>query len=129
VEPAASPVEPEADAARPRAANVRQAELAVDKIRPDRMWEPALPSPTPMHEPNVERLPEGAVSRPASQREPEPSAKHGPPPRRLAEPLASIEKHPWPELPPPLDRVDSDVEAALRAWEHQRRIDHEQTQL
>jgi hypothetical protein len=38
-------------------------------------------------------------------------------------------RHPWPELPPPLDQPDSEVEAALRAWEHQRRLDHEQTRL
>jgi hypothetical protein len=49
--------------------------------------------------------------------------------RRRAEPLSEIGKHPWPELPPPLDQPDSEVEAALRAWEHQRRLDHEQTRL
>ena len=40
-----------------------------------------------------------------------------------------VDRHPWPELPPSLDQVDSDVEAALRAWDHQRRLDHEQTRL
>jgi hypothetical protein len=123
-----SPVQPiRADLARPPAANVGQAELAVDEIGPDRMWERAVPSPAPKRESNVERLREPAVLRPASQGEP--SAEPAPPPRRRAEPLAAIEKHPWPELPPPLDEVDGDVEAALRAWEHQRRIDHEQTRL
>jgi hypothetical protein len=128
VEPAESPVQPiRADVARPPAAKVHQAELAFDEIGPDRMWEPAVPSPAPTRESNVERLHEPAVPRPASQREP--SAEPGPPPRRRAEPLAAIEPHPWPELPSPLDLVDSDVEAALRAWEHQRRIDDEQTRL
>jgi hypothetical protein len=127
-ERAESPVQPiRADLARPPAANVSQAELAVDEIGPDRMWERAVPSPAPKRESNVERLREPAVLRPASQREP--SAEPAPPPRRRAEPLAAIEKHPWPELPPPLDEGDGDVEAALRAWEHQRRIDHEQTRL
>jgi len=125
VEPAERPVRPiRADAARP-AASVRQAELAVDEIGLDRLWEPAVPSPAPRHESNVERLREPAV--PTSQREP--AAEPGPAPRRRAEPLAAIEKHPWPELPPPLDEVDGDVDAALRAWEHQQRIDHEQTRL
>ena len=130
VELAASPGEPiRADGTRPRAASVRQAERAIDEIRPDRMWEPDVPSPTPNRESNVERLPEPAVPRPALQPEPERSGEPGPAPRRHAEPVAAIEKHPWPELPPPLDLVDTDVEAALRAWEHQRRIDHEQTRL
>jgi hypothetical protein len=40
-----------------------------------------------------------------------------------------VGKHPWPELPPPLEEPDGEVEAALRAWEHQRRLDHEQTRL
>jgi hypothetical protein len=128
VEPAENPVQPiRADVPQPSVANVSQAELAVDEVGPDRLWEPALPSPAPKRESNVERLREPAVLRPAPQRElsPEP----GPAPRRRDEPLAAIEKHPWPELPPPLDPADSDVEAALRAWEHQRRIDHEQTRL
>jgi hypothetical protein len=128
-EPAESPVQPiRADAARPSAANVRQAELAVDEIGPDRGWEPAVPSPAPKRESNVERLREPAVRRPASQRESS-SPEPGPPPRSRAEPLSAVDSHPWPELPPPLDQVDGDVEAALRAWEHQRRIDHEQTRL
>lgn len=128
VEPAESPVQPiRADVSQPSVANVRQAELAVDEIGPDRLWEPAVPSPAPKRESNVERLREPAVHRPARQREP--SAEPGPAPRRRAERLAAIERHPWPELPPPLDQSEGDVEAALRAWEHQRRIDHEQTRL
>jgi len=32
-------------------------------------------------------------------------------------------------LPPPPAEADTEVEAALRAWEHQRRLDREQTRL
>jgi hypothetical protein len=106
---------------------VRQAELAVEKIRPDRVWEPAEPSPEPKRESSVESLREPTVPRPASQ--PEPSAGLGPSPSRPVEPLSAVDPHPWPELPPSLDQVEGDVEATLRAWEHQQRIDHEQTRL
>jgi hypothetical protein len=57
------------------------------------------------------------------------AAEPGPPLRGRAEPLAAVDRHPWPELPPPIDHADGDVEATLRAWEHQQRIDHEQTRL
>jgi hypothetical protein len=69
---------------------------------------------------------EPAVSRPVPRREPteEPRPTQSP-----AEPLTDVDVHPWPELPPPLDHDDSDVEAALRAWEHQQRLDREQTRL
>jgi hypothetical protein len=128
VERPEGPVQPiRADVPRPSPANLRQAELALDEIGPDRVWEPPVPSPAPKRESNVERLREPAVPRPASQRES--SAEPGPSPRSRAEPLSAVDTHPWPELPPPLDQVDGDVEAAMRAWEHQRRIDHEQTRL
>ena len=117
-----------ADAARPSAASARQAEIAVDEIGPHRPWKTAEPAPAPRRESNIERLHEPTFL-PASQQEPEPAAEPGPPPRRRAEPLAAIEKHPWPELPQPLDEPDGEVEAALRAWEHQQRIDNEQTRL
>ena len=114
-----------ADAGRPAAATSSQAELVVEEVGPDRLSEAAVPSPARKRESNVEWLREPAV--PTSQREP--AREPGPALRRRAEPLAAIEKHPWPELPPPLDEVDGDVEAALRAWAHQQRIDHEQTRL
>jgi hypothetical protein len=128
VERPESPVQPiRADVTRSPPPNGRQAGLAVDEIAPDHRWEPRVPPPVPKSESNVERLREPAVPRPATQREA--SAELGPPPRPRAEPLFAIEKHPWPELPPPLDQVDGDVEAALRAWAHQQRIDQEQTRL
>ena len=112
---------------RQSAENTRRAELAVDEISIDRVWERAVPPPAPRRESNVEPLREPAVPRPASQRES--SAEPGPSPRSRAEPLSAGDIHPWPELPPPLDQADSDVEAALRAWDHQQRLDHEQTRL
>ena len=128
VERGESPVQPiRADVARPPTPNVGQAELAVDEIGPHRMWEPQVPSPAPKRESNVERLREPAVPRSASQRESSPEL--GRPPRRRAEPPSAVDIHPWPELPPPVDQLDGDVEAALRAWEHHQRIDHEQTRL
>ena len=112
---------------RQSAENALRAELAVDEISIERVWERAVPPPAPRRESNVEPLREPAVPRPASQRES--SAEPGPSPRSRAEPLSAGDIHPWPELPPPLDQADSDVEAALRAWDHQQRLDHEQTRL
>jgi hypothetical protein len=104
---------------------VRQAELAVDRISTERAGERAVPALAPRREPDAERLREPAAPRPTSQRD----SSAGPGQPRRAEPLSAVDPHPWPELPPPLDHDDGDVEAALRAWEHQRRIDHEQTRL
>jgi hypothetical protein len=125
-EPGASPDRPiRAAVTRRSAANGRQAELAVDEIGTDQVWERAVPPPAPKRESNVDRLPEPA--RPTSRQESSPE----PGPRRpsRAEQLSAVDPHPWPELPPPLDQPDGDVEAALRAWEHQRRLDREQTRL
>ena len=127
VERAARPDRPtRADVAPPSEANVRQAELAVDRVGAERMWEGAAPS-APSRESNLERLREPAVPRPSPRQDP--VAEPGPPLRGRAEPLSAVDRHPWPELPPPVDHADGDVEATLRAWEHQRRIDHEQTRL
>jgi hypothetical protein len=126
VEQAAGRARPiRASVARPPAANVRQAELAVDEVGADGVWDRALRPPEPRRESNVERLRE--PTRPASRQDS--SLEPGPRRRSRAEPLHAVEPHPWPELPPPLDQGDSDVEAALRAWEHQRRVDREQTRL
>jgi hypothetical protein len=111
--------------ARQSAENARRAELAVDEIGTDRVWERAVPPPAPRRESNVERLREPA---PPTSRQ-ESSLEPGPPRRGRAEPLSALDRHPWPELPPSLDQVDTDVEAALRAWDHQRRLDDEQTRL
>ena len=121
-EQAASPDRPvRADVARPSVENLPRAERAVDETRTDRVWERAV---TPIRESPAERLRE--ASSPTSRQDP--SLEPGPPPRNRTEPLSAVE-HPWPELPPALDQADGDLEAALRAWEHQRRIDHEQMRL
>jgi len=57
------------------------------------------------------------------------SVEPGLSPRSRAEPLSAADTHPWPELPPSLDQVEDDGEAALRAWVHQQRLDQEQTRL
>jgi hypothetical protein len=114
-----------AGVARQSAEDTRRVKLSVDEISIDRVVERTVPSPAPSRESNVNRLREPL--RPASQ--PELSAEPGPSPHRRAEPVSAVDAHPWPELPPPLDEVDGDVEAALRAWEHQQRLDLEQTRL
>jgi hypothetical protein len=126
VEPSQSP-DQQIRAGDPRqsAENALRAELAVDEIGTNRVWERAVPLPAPRRESNVERLREPA--RPTSRQKS--SLEPGPLRRRRAEPLSAGDVHPWPQLPPPLDHVDSDVEATLRAWDHQRRLDHEQTRL
>jgi len=96
------------------------------EVRTKGVRERAVPMPAPKRESDGTRAVEPAVRRPVPQREAsvEPSAIPSRP-----EPLTEVAVHPWPELPPPLDHDDSDVEAALRAWEHQQRLDREQTRL
>src|SRR5262245_14575188 len=117
-EPTASPAPP-LETARPSTRSVARAELVIDEV--DLFLEQADPVPSPAPIRGAERLPRRLVAPRISPREPFVS-------RRPAEPLSEAGvHHPWPELPPPLDQPDSDVEGALRAWEHQRRLDHEQT--
>lgn len=124
-EAGASPDRPiRAAVTRRSAANVRQA-LALDEIGTEHVSERPVPPPAPRREVRADRLQEPAI--PTSRQES--SVEPSPPPRSRAEPLTAVDPHPWPELPPPLDMPDGDVEAALRAWEHQRRLDHEQTRL
>lgn len=126
VEREANPDRPiKAGVARPSTETARRAELAVDEVSTDRLLKRAVPTPAPSRESSVERLRE--PPRPASQ--PEFSPEPGPSSRSRAEPVSAVDAHPWPELPPPLDEVDGDVEAALRAWEHQQRLDLEQSRL
>jgi hypothetical protein len=115
----------EAGVARQSTENALRAELAVDEISIDRVLKRAVPTPAPSRESSVERLREP----PRTAAQPEFSAEPGPSSRSRAEPISPVDAHPWPELPPPLDEVDGDVEAALRAWEHQKRLDLEQTRL
>lgn len=125
--PASPGPPPETDITRPTAKSVRRAERAVDESKTHLFFQQADPWPSPAPIRGAERLPQRLVSpRPSP---PEPSVAPDSPTRRRAEPLSEAGVHPWPELPPPLDRPDSDVEAALRAWEHQRRLDLEQTRL
>jgi hypothetical protein len=49
--------------------------------------------------------------------------------RSRNDPPPSLDGEPWPELPPPLDEADGEVDAAVRAWARQRRLDREQTRL
>jgi hypothetical protein len=122
-ERAATPAPIRADVARPPTTTTRQAELAVAKTGTDRVRERAVPARAPRREANLERTREATV------RSPKPSIEPTPTRRSRAEPFPAVEL-PWPELPPPLDTADDDeVEAALRAWEHRRRIDREQTRL
>ena len=123
-EQAASPgPQPETDVTRPSAKSVPRA----DEVKTDLFWEQADPWPSPAPIRGTEHLPQRLVSpRPSP---PEASVAPVSLGRRRAEPLSEAGVHPWPELPPPLDQPDSDVEAALRAWEHQRRLDLEQTRL
>jgi hypothetical protein len=118
-------VEHEAAPQGPR--NGHPAKRIVEEIRTERVWERSAPSPAPKSEPAAQRLPERAAARPTPRTESpvEPRPTRTPP----AEPLPSTDVHPWPELPAPIDHDDSDVEAALRAWEHQQRLDREQTRL
>lgn len=128
VEQAASPAPPpETGVTRPSARSAPHADVPVDEVKTDLFWEQAAPWPSPAPIRSTERLPQRLVSpRPSP---PDASVAPVSPSRRRAEPLSEAGVHPWPELPPPLDRPDSDVEAALRAWEHQRRLDLEQTRL
>jgi len=121
------PAQVEQAAARTPTENGRQPEHVVEEIGTERVRERLVPAPAPRSEPAAHRLPEPAASRPTPRREPpvepRPAGTHPP------EPLTSVDVHPWPDLPAPLDHPDTEVEAALRAWEHQRRLDREQTRL
>jgi hypothetical protein len=125
LEPPATP--DRADVALPTAAIVRHTEPTVEQVRTDRVWERAVRAPAPSRESDGEGLPEPASPGPLSRLEP--SEELAPTTRTRAEPSFAVDVHPWPELPPPFDEPESEVEAAMRAWRHQDRIDHEQTRL
>jgi hypothetical protein len=72
---------------------------------------------------------EPASRRPPGRVAPSLDAAHAPAFRSRDEQLSTVGSNQWPELPPPLEQAEDDVDAALRAWERQRRLDREQTQL
>jgi hypothetical protein len=77
------------------------------------------PDAGPVREPETRRQ----SARPDSPHEAAPAF------RDRDEPPFAVDIDRWPELPRPPDQADDDVDAALRAWERQRRLDREQTQL
>jgi hypothetical protein len=79
--------------------------------------------PAPRREPDAEHVRERVVQRAFARLES--SVQAG----RRDEPLSAVDQNRWPDLPPPLDQADGEVEVALRAWERQRRLDDEQTRL
>jgi hypothetical protein len=116
-----------ARATEPPAAEFAPVEHRFDRTRILRARERPLATPAPRHAANVEHPRE-----PVPQRAPapvEPSFEAAQRSRGRDDPLPSPDADPWPELPRPLDQADDDVDAALRAWERQRRLDREQTQL
>jgi hypothetical protein len=113
-----------ARATRPLAAQPPDPEFLLDVVRTERVRQRAVVAPSaPGREPDAEHVRERAVQRALARLEP--SAQAG----RRDEPLSAVEQNRWPDLPPPLDQADGEVEVALRAWERQRRLDDEQTRL
>jgi hypothetical protein len=124
------PVRDDAVTARAAASDaVRTApvERAFDDAPVLRAREHVVAAPAPKRATDVLRAPE-----PAPQRTLAPvqsSFEAAPSPRSRHDPLPTRDGNVWPELPPPLDEADSDVDATVRAWERQRRLDREQTRL
>jgi hypothetical protein len=116
-----------ASATEPPAAELAPVEHPFDGTRILRARERPLATPPPRHAANVEHLRE-----PVPRRAPapvEPSFEAAPRSRGRDDPLPSPDADPWPELPAPLDEADGEVDAALRAWARQERLDREQTRL
>jgi hypothetical protein len=116
-------------AARPATAEPAHAERPVEDIRDEQVAQRVLAPPPPRPTPNVERPRESAHRRPHGRSESSVRAPQAPGFRDHDDPLTAPDADPWPELPAPLDHADDDVGAALRAWQRQRRLDREQTQL
>jgi hypothetical protein len=132
VEPAARPARPvTAGAVRAPAAEPFRAEARLGAVDTGHVRKRAAAPAAPSHEPGAERLGEAAIPRPTARPEPSLRLESAPPAfsRRPDEPLSTEDVNRWPELPPPLDQPDGDVEVALRAWDRQRRLDREQTRL
>ena len=111
-------------ATRPPAAQPPDSEFLHDVLRTERVRQHAVVAPpAPRREPDAEHERERGDQRALAR--PESRVQAG----RRDEPLSAVEQNRWPELPPPLDQADGEVEVALRAWERQRRLDDEQTRL
>jgi hypothetical protein len=92
-----------------------------------RARERVVTSPAPRRATDVLRAPEPTPQRTLAPVQP--SSEAARPLRGRNDPLPTRDGNVWPELPPPLDEADSDVDATVRAWERQRRLDREQTRL
>jgi hypothetical protein len=92
-----------------------------------RAREQVVAAPAPRRATDVLRAPEPPPQRTLAPTKPK--LETTPSPRGRHDPLPTLEGDPWPELPPPLDDADGDVDAMVRAWERQRRLDREQTRL
>jgi hypothetical protein len=92
-----------------------------------RARERVVTAPAPRRATDVLRAPEPTPQRTLAPVQP--SFEAAPPLRGRNDPPPTRDGNVWPELPPPLDEADSDVDATVRAWERQRRLDREQTRL
>jgi hypothetical protein len=124
------PAEPQVrdDAVTPRAAAPDRARTAPVERRLDNgVREHVVAAPAPRRATDILRAPEPAPRRMLAPAQPR--FETAPSPRSRHDPLPTLEGDPWPELPAPLDDADGDVDATVRAWERQRRLDREQTRL
>jgi len=92
-----------------------------------RARERVVTAPAPRRATDVLRAPEPTPQRALAPAQP--SFEAAPPLPGRDDPPPTRDGNVWPELPPPLDEADSDVDATVRVWERQRRLDREQTRL
>jgi hypothetical protein len=114
-------------AASPPATEPLGAEPLLGEVDTGRIRDAAVASRSPRVAPDARPVREPVTRRQSAR----PDSPHEAAPafRDRNEPPFAVDIDPWPELPRPLDQADDDVDAALRAWERQRRLDREQTQL
>jgi hypothetical protein len=113
--------------AAPDAARTAPVERTFDNAVVRRTREHVVAAPAPRRAADVVRASEPAPQRTLAPAQPR--FETAPPPRSRHDPLPTLEGDLWPELPTPLDDADGDVDATVRAWERQRRLDLEQTRL
>jgi hypothetical protein len=114
-------------AARPPATEPLAAESLLGDINTGRVREPPFAPPARRVEPDAQLVQEPVFRRRSTR--PESPLDAAPAARARNEPLPTVDIDRWPELPPPLDQPDGNVEVALRAWDRQQRLDREQTRL